>query len=399
MMKRTNIKKWIVACTAGILLAMQSLTALAATHEESTRTGSIVIKPGDQDQGGAEVLEGTYTLYRVGDVNAADLTNFAPTDAFRDSSVEFNRETLASSELPAKLLEFARAHAVQAVRSDIPAGETTDGLSEGLYLISQQALAPGYRRISPFLVILPQVDEQSLTYDITARPKTEKLGAVTYHPTIEKRIVDRNGNAISREESFRFTVTPEGSAPMPAGTEAGQPRTLERKGAGNVELGEISFAGVAGPFTYRIREVNDGLRNYTYDETEYVLTLQVVRDEAADVLKVESSIKKADGTIVDRMSFTNTYRSSGGGHTGGGGGGRHVRPSAVKTSGTPTTGPGEVLGAVREAAADIPVAKVLGAVRSGIRTSDSGNIVLDGIALVGAVLLLGAWGILWKKRK
>ena len=48
-------------------------------------------------------------------------------------------------------------------------------LKMGVYLVSQPSVAAGYRKMHPFLVSIPMLQDEVWNYDICAYPKTEKL--------------------------------------------------------------------------------------------------------------------------------------------------------------------------------------------------------------------------------
>lgn len=99
-----------------------------------------------------------------------------------------------------------------------------------------------------------------------------------------------------------------------------------------------------------------------------------------------------------------TKRSSGGGGGSSSGGGPGGNPSTDPNgpTGKPTVEPeggvGRVLGAVRDKLADTPVGRVLGASRRA-KTGDESNMRTYGVVFCGAVVLLGAWAVMKKKKK
>ena len=99
-----------------------------------------------------------------------------------------------------------------------------------------------------------------------------------------------------------------------------------------------------------------------------------------------------------------TKRSSGGGGGSSSGGGPGGNPSTDPNgpTGKQTVEPegevGRVLGAVRDKLADTPIGRVLGASRRA-KTGDESNMRTYGVVFCGAVVLLGAWGVMKKKKK
>lgn len=394
--------------TTVALLAMQTVTAFASVEGYSaTKLGSITITPGDQDQKGAAVdadEAGTYTLYRVGDVvDGSSVTEFTLATDFAGSGVTIDRESLNSAELPKTLAKYAEDHGITARKDDITSGEKVGDLEIGLYLVKQKTVHVAWHSFSPFLVIMPEAVEGGYEYEVKAMPKTWKLSTAKLDPPVRKVITDQYGNSITSDEKFEFVMTPSADAPMPAGTAAGTPKTVTA-GAGGIEFGEISYTTVGGPYVYTFTEKAGTNARWTYDDSVYTMTVNVIRN-AEDKLEAQKTITK-NGTEVSTIEFKNSYRKSsgGGGGSSSGGGGPKGDPSTDPNgpTGKPTVEPegevGRVLGAVRDKLADTPVGRVLGASRRA-KTGDESSMRTYGAVFGGAVVLLAAWGVTYKKKK
>ena len=407
MMKTRRIKKWLMGITTVALLAMQTVTAFASVESYSqAKLGSITITPGDQDHKGAAVdadEAGTYTLYRVGDVvDGSSVTEFTLATEFAGSGVTIDRESLNSAELPKTLAEYAEKHSVAALEDDITSGQKIGDLEIGLYLVKQKTVHVAWHSFSPFLVIMPEAVEGGYEYDVKAMPKTWKLSTAKLDPPVRKVITDQYGNSITSDEKFEFVMTPSADAPMPEGTAAGTPKTVTA-GAGAIEFGEISYTTVGGPYVYTFTEKAGSNSRWTYDDSVYTMTVNVIRN-ADDKLEAQKTITK-NGAEVSIVEFTNSYRkSSGGGGGSSSGGGPKGDPSTDPNgpTGQPTVEPegevGRVLGAVRDKLADTPVGRVLGASRRA-KTGDESSMRTYGAVFGGAVVLLAAWGVTYKKKK
>ena len=406
MMKTRRIKKWLMGITTVALLAMQTVTAFASVESYSaTKRGIITITPGDQDYKGAAVdadEAGTYTLYRVGDVvDGSSVTEFTLATDFAGSGVTIDRESLNSAELPKTLAKYAEDHSIAALKDDITSGEKVGDLEIGLYLVKQKTVHVAWHSFSPFLVIMPEAVEGGYEYDVKAMPKTWKLSTAKLDPPVRKVITDQYGNSITSDEKFEFVMTPSADAPMPEGTAAGTPKTVTA-GAGGVEFGEISYSTVGGPYVYTFTEKAGSSSRWTYDDTVYTMTVNVIRN-AEDKLEAQKTITKK-GAEVSIVEFTNSYRKSSGGGGGTSGGGPKGDPSTDPNgpTGQPTVEPegevGRVLGAVRDKLADTPVGRVLGASRRA-KTGDESSMRTYGAVFGGAVVLLAAWGVTYKKKK
>lgn len=406
MMKTRRIKKWLMGITTVALLAMQTVTAFASVESyNATKLGSITITPGDQDHKGAAVdadEAGTYTLYRVGDVvDGSSVTEFTLAKDFAGSGVTIDRESLNSAELPKTLAKYAEDHSIAARKDDIISGETVGNLEIGLYLVKQKTVHVAWHSFSPFLVIMPEAVEGGYEYEVKAMPKTWKLSTAKLDPPVRKVITDQYGNSITSDEKFEFVMTPSADAPMPEGTAAGTPKTVTA-GAGEIEFGEISYTTVGGPYVYTFTEKAGSNARWTYDDSVYTMTVNVIRN-AEDKLEAQKTITK-NGAEVSIVEFKNSYRksSSGGGSSGGGGPKGDPSTDPNGPTGKPTVEPegevGRVLGAVRDKLADTPVGRVLGASRRA-KTGDESSMRTYGAVFGGAVVLLAAWGVTYKKKK
>lgn len=393
--------------TTVALLAMQTVTAFASVESYSqTKLGSITITPGDQDHKGAAVdadEAGTYTLYRIGDVvDGSSVTEFTLAKDFAGSGVTIDRESLNSAELPKTLAKYAEDHSIAARKDDIISGETVGNLEIGLYLVKQKTVHVAWHSFSPFLVIMPEAVEGGYEYEVKAMPKTWKLSTAKLDPPVRKVITDQYGNSITSDEKFEFVMTPSADAPMPEGTAAGTPKIVTA-GAGEIEFGEISYTTVGGPYVYTFTEKAGSNARWTYDDSVYTMTVNVIRN-AEDKLEAQKTITK-NGAEVSIVEFKNSYRkSSGGGGGSSSGGGPKGDPSTDPNgpTGKPTVEPegevGRVLGAVRDKLADTPVGRVLGASRRA-KTGDESSMRTYGAVFGGAVVLLAAWGVTYKKKK
>ena len=250
---------------------------------------------------------------------------------------------------------------------------------------------------------MPEGSETGYKYNVTAMPKTRKFTPVKLDPPVRKLITDQHGNSITSDDKFEFVMTPSADAPMPEGTAAGTPKTVTA-GAGGVEFGEISYTTADASYVYTFTEKAGSNSGWTYDNSVYTMTVKVSRN-ADDELEAQKTITK-DGAEVSTVEFKNIYRKSssggGGGSSSGGGPGGNPSTDPNGPTGKPTVEPeggvGRVLGAVRDKLADTPVGRVLGASRRA-KTGDESNMRTYGVVFCGAVVLLGAWGVMKKKKK
>lgn len=109
---------------------------------------------------------------------------------------------------------------------------------------------------------------------------------------------------------FKFELSAAGTtalglseAPMPAGSVLDK-KVVSINGAGEIDFGDIEFKSV-GKYTYKVVEMDTGLANYTYDNTEYTVVVDVTAD-ANNQLVANYEIKKGAETVND-LTFNNKY--------------------------------------------------------------------------------------------
>lgn len=108
--------------------------------------------------------------------------------------------------------------------------------------------------------------------------------------------------------TFKFKALDENN-PMPEGSKDGV-KTTTIKGTGSSEFGNIEFK-LPGTYRYEITEVNDGVKNYKYDKSVYVITFEV-KDKDGELFATQSIEKKEDvnakeGETSKEIVFKNKY--------------------------------------------------------------------------------------------
>ena len=414
MMKAKRIKTWLMGLTVAAAIALQGMTALA---EESVpgNTRSITIVPSfTNDKSEATPIEdsASFDIYKVGKVKpGTSVTEFDLTggDFAGFDEVKITKKTMEdkAAKLPIALAKYAANpdHIKSPVWTTVSNKPVTE-VPDGLYLAVQTTHFAHYYDVLPFLIIMPEGSETGYKYEVEAMPKTTKRTPVKLDPPVRKLITDQHGNSITSDDKFEFVMTPSAGAPMPEGTAAGTPKTVTA-GAGGVEFGEISYTTATtadDPYVYTFTEKAGSNDRWTYDNAVYTMTVNVILN-ADDELEAQKTITK-DGAEVSTVEFKNIYRKSssggGGGSSSGGGPGGNSSTDPNGPTGKPTVEPGgevgRVLGAVRDKLADTPIGRVLGASRRA-KTGDESNMRTYGVVFCGAVVLLGAWGVMKKKKK
>ncbi|MGI6217572.1 MAG: Spy0128 family protein, partial [Coriobacteriales bacterium] len=136
----------------------------------------------------------------------------------------------------------------------------------------------------------------SVTYDAdsTEPPTfTNKLvpGAATVSLSANKVLT---GGELS-DGQFSFTLT----------DQDGKSVTVKNKADGTIALPTLTFDSV-GTYTYTLSEVDAGEKGYTYDKTEYEITVDVTEGDTAYQTAV--SISNGNSNVgEDEMTFHNTY--------------------------------------------------------------------------------------------
>lgn len=408
MMKAKRIKTWLMGLTVAAAIALQGMTALAAQDPRS-----ITIVPSytnDKSEATAITDLAYFDIYKVGEVKSGtSVTEFDLTggDFAGFDEVKITKKNMEdkAAKLPIALAKYAADHKnkISPVWKKIESKQAVTEVPDGLYLAVQTTHFEHYYDVLPFLIIMPEGSETGYEYDVQAMPKTRKFTPVKLDPPVRKLITDQHGNSITSDDKFEFVMTPSADAPMPEGTAAGTPKTVTA-GAGGVEFGEISYTTADASYVYTFTEKAGSNSGWTYDNSVYTMTVKVSRN-AADELEAQKTITK-DGAEVSTVEFKNIYRKSssggGGGSSSGGGPGGNPSTDPNGPTGKPTVEPegevGRVLGAVRDKLADTPVGRVLGASRRA-KTGDESNMRTYGVVFCGAVVLLGAWGVMKKKKK
>ena len=159
-------------CSLLLILVLVCAAALpVCAHEvpDVTRLGSIAISMTHQ---GEPVPGGSLTLYRVAYVVSQDGDyRFAYTADFAECAIPVTE--LGSADLPRALAELAKTKNLEGMTLPIDDGGRVkfSGLELGLYLLVQQEAAPGFKKVNPFLVSVPQNVGGHYVYDVDTAPK------------------------------------------------------------------------------------------------------------------------------------------------------------------------------------------------------------------------------------
>ncbi|MBF0999469.1 MAG: hypothetical protein HXK80_05895 [Lachnospiraceae bacterium] len=195
------------------------------------------------------------------------------------------------------------------------------------------------------MVFTPDADQNKASLEVSPASEKEeksydvglvKPGIVMDAPIVHKKVT--GANARPATFVFEWTADPDHGSlpadrsylPMPNGLNAESVQVSLQTGTEKeMTLGSLSFTQ-AGRYVYRLKEINTGAANYTYDETSYTITYEISIDENEHKTTGKRTIKRGEEILpaASACTFTNIYVAPGGGTTPG-------------TSGeTPGTNPG-----------------------------------------------------------
>lgn len=155
-----------------MLALLGSLCLFASAHEvpDFDRLGSISLS---MRYDGKPVPGGSLTIHRVADV-VSDNGDMIYMYTLDFSSCTIPETELNNTRLPGELSRIADLHKLPGTTQKLDdQGKTRfSGLKIGLYLVVQNEAAPGYSKINPFLVSVPQNEQGHYVYDVETSPKT-----------------------------------------------------------------------------------------------------------------------------------------------------------------------------------------------------------------------------------
>ena len=150
----------------------------------------------------------------------------------------------------------------------------------------------------------------TLMASVDSEPSFKNIFNFTYQNFKVKKML--TGDTPTTAGEFKFELTAVSTTanvtevPMPTGSNLSK-KVVSVNGAGEVEFGQIEFEAV-GKYVYKVVELNTNLANYTYDQTEYTVTVDVTTD--ADNKLVSTYEIKRGTEVVGNLEFTNKYETS-----------------------------------------------------------------------------------------
>lgn len=177
-MIRTRMKSVVVLLMLLVMCSTFTEVSFAAEPPDLSRSGSIAVTLREVEQEHKVVTGAVFRLYKVADaVMDGYLLTFDKTEPFENSNISL--EDLSAENLAVHLDAYAKEQSIAYAtgRADDAGTVKFDGLTTGLYLLSQDGNAEGYYATVPFLVSIPMTDQEtgSWLYDIEANPKVEAI--------------------------------------------------------------------------------------------------------------------------------------------------------------------------------------------------------------------------------
>lgn len=140
-------------------------------------------------------------------------------------------------------------------------------------------------------VELPHFESQVTGNDIV----NTYLAPVRFEPKVEKKIA---GGQPSKAETFTFVLAAKDA-------QLAESQIVTISGAGSATFDALSF-NKAGTYTYQIFEQTGQLSDYTYDRSNYTLTVTV--EKSGQNLIISSvAYRRNDNSVTDWAIFTNHY--------------------------------------------------------------------------------------------
>ncbi len=116
---------------------------------------------------------------------------------------------------------------------------------------------------------------------------------------VEKTLI---GDKPASQETFTFLLEPVGDAPMP------EENTVTITGSGTVTFPPIIY-DAPEDYHYTLRELPGETWGYTYDDTVYLLTVQVTTDDAGNLTATLYLSQEGSDGKADKLEFINRYRA------------------------------------------------------------------------------------------
>lgn len=166
-MKKNNLKYFLTI----IILMLNVVPVLADDNVvDFSRKGSISITLSETNSG-EKVVGADIAIYKIADAYA---NNYNLAFDYEDILDEY-QENLDNGIISNDLLEIVVNNDLSnfSGKTDENGVVSFENLDLGLYLVNQVNKVDGYSKIEPFLVMIPQIQENKWIYDVEAVPKVD----------------------------------------------------------------------------------------------------------------------------------------------------------------------------------------------------------------------------------
>lgn len=190
MKKKSKGRMFLGILLAGIMLNLFPVLDIQAAQEvyDNNRNGSITIQLTDLGTNRSGV---SLSCYQVGlpEVNTGDSITFRLDGDFTDAGVDLEelvqpeKHRVTADTLCAYLKSHEELKPLQTGETDEQGQCRFADLAQGMYLIVQENGFDTYGKIQTFLVSVPYVEGQVLTYDVKTNTKGEKPPALETPPS------------------------------------------------------------------------------------------------------------------------------------------------------------------------------------------------------------------------
>lgn len=304
----------ITFAKAGVYTYVVTETAGSARGYEYDHTQHTIVITVVDDNG---ILRATWTDngYTVTDIEFTN--NYVPQSTSTSISVRKaitgdarpqQKETFTFSIRPVgDAPEFSRSTATITDAGTANFG-TAEFVKAGVYdylVTEERGSAVGYTYDTTSHVIRITVTDDNGALTLRATENGVQVGSIlftnTYHPTsttlsIPVTKIITGAARPAQKEVFEFSITPIGSAPLPAAT------TVRITDEGSASFLPITFQH-AGTYKYSVKERQGTAEGYTYDDTTKTVVVTVT-DNAGTL----TATYTVDGISADGVTFTNEYQ-------------------------------------------------------------------------------------------
>ncbi len=174
------MKKWIHLACSLVLACCMGLGAFAAQPDLETRTDSLTVKCSTSDGEEETLLSGIgLSVAKVADVTCEyGNVTYTLTEDYAEANVSFEGISASESNAIAKKLAQIQDNKGYSGEKKVTGADgvvSFSGLEHGMYLVRQVSstgMAKDYTTYEPFLVMVPEVGENSWVYEVNVYPKT-----------------------------------------------------------------------------------------------------------------------------------------------------------------------------------------------------------------------------------